>query len=111
MRRSCRVPPLSKEGFQMFAMTRLRLLGALVISSALAALIALVAFSSDAQANHSWGNYHWARTSNPFNLPLGDNVTLAWGSYLGTTATDWSPQACWTRRSSPVKPAEAIAVR
>jgi len=74
----------------MFAMTRLRLLGALVISSALAALIALVAFSSDAQANHSWGNYHWARTSNPFNLPLGDNVTLAWGSYLGTTATDWS---------------------
>jgi hypothetical protein len=74
----------------MFAMTRLRLLGALVISSALAALIALVAFSSDAQANHSWGNYHWARTSNPFNLPLGDNVTLAWDSYLGTTATDWS---------------------
>jgi hypothetical protein len=74
----------------MFAMTRLRLLGALVISSALAALIALVAFSSDAQANHSWGTYHWARTSNPFNLPLGDNVTLAWDSYLGTTATDWS---------------------
>ena len=74
----------------MFAMTRLRLLGALVLSSALAALIALVAFSSDAQANHSWGNYHWARTSNPFNLPLGDNVTLAWDSYLGTTATDWS---------------------
>jgi hypothetical protein len=75
----------------MFAMTRLRLLGALVISSALAALVALVAFSSDAQANHSWGNYHWARTSNNlFNLPLGDNVTLAWDSYLGTTATDWS---------------------
>jgi hypothetical protein len=44
----------------MFAMTRLRLLGALVISSALAALVALVAFSSDAQADHSWGNYHWA---------------------------------------------------
>jgi hypothetical protein len=74
----------------MFAMTRLRLLGALVISSALAALIALVAFSSVAQANHSWGNYHWARTSNPFNQPLGDNVTMACDSYLGTTATDWS---------------------
>jgi len=72
-------------------MTRLRLLGALVISSALAALVALVAFSSDAQANHSWGNYHWARTSNNlFNLPLGDNVTLAWDSYLGTTSADWS---------------------
>jgi hypothetical protein len=31
------------------------------------------------------------RTSNNlFNLPLGDNVTLAWDNYLGTTATDWS---------------------
>ena len=75
----------------LFAMTRLRGLGAIVIGSALAVLLALVAFSSDAQANHSWGNYHWARTSNNlFNLPLGDNVTLAWDSYLGTTATDWS---------------------
>jgi hypothetical protein len=75
----------------LFAMTRLRGLGAIVIGSALAVLLALVAFSSDAQANHSWGNYHWARTNNNlFNLPMGDNVTLAWDSYLGTTATDWS---------------------
>ena len=75
----------------LFAMTRLRGLGAIVIGSALAVLLALVAFSSDAQANHSWGNYHWARTNNNlFNLPMGDNVTLAWDSYLGTTSTDWS---------------------
>jgi hypothetical protein len=75
----------------LFAMTRLRGLGAIVIGSALAVLLALVAFSPAAQANHSWGNYHWARTNNNlFNLPLGDNVTLAWDSYLGTTATDWS---------------------
>jgi hypothetical protein len=75
----------------LFAITRLRGLGAIVIGSALAVLLALVAFSSDAQANHSWGNYHWARTNNNlFNLPMGDNVTLAWDSYLGTTATDWS---------------------
>ena len=74
----------------LFAMTRLRGLGAIVIGSALAVLLALVAFSSDAQANHSWGNYHWARTNNNlFNLPMGDNVTLAWDSYLRTTATDW----------------------
>jgi hypothetical protein len=74
----------------MFATTRLRLLGALVIMSALAALVTLVAFSPSAQANHSWNGYHWARTSNPFTLKLGDNVTLAWDSYLRTTATDWS---------------------
>ena len=75
----------------LFAMTRLRGLGAIVIGSAFALLLALVAFSPAAQANHSWGNYHWARTNNNlFNLPLGDNVTLAWDSYLGTTSADWS---------------------
>ncbi len=41
-------------------------------------------------ASHSWGGYHWARTSNPFTLQLGDNVTSAWDSYLDTTSTDWS---------------------
>jgi hypothetical protein len=41
-------------------------------------------------ANHSWGGYHWARTSNPFTVKLGDNVTSAWDSYLATTSSDWS---------------------
>jgi hypothetical protein len=74
----------------MFAIPRLRLLGALVIGSALAVLLALVAYSPAAQANHSWGKYHWARTSNPFTLQLGDNVSSAWDSYLVTTSADWS---------------------
>ncbi len=41
-----------------------------------------------ASARHSWGPYHWERTSNPFTLNLGDNTT--WDSYLATTSTDWS---------------------
>ena len=41
-------------------------------------------------ATHSWGGYHWARTSNPFTLKLGDNVTSAWDSYLATTSGDWT---------------------
>jgi len=41
-------------------------------------------------ANHSWGGYHWARTTNPFTVKLGDNVSSAWDSYLGTASTDWS---------------------
>lgn len=40
--------------------------------------------------SHSWGSYHWARTSNPFNLEVGDNVTSEWDSYLNTTVSDWS---------------------
>ena len=47
-------------------------------------------FVGAATANHSWGNYHWARTSNPFTLKVGDNVTSAWDSYLATTSSDWS---------------------
>lgn len=45
---------------------------------------------SGISANHSWGGYHWARTSNPFNLKLGDNLTQNWKSYLSTTSNDWS---------------------
>jgi len=41
-------------------------------------------------ATHSWGGYHWARTSNPFTLKLGDNVSAAWDSHLQTTSDDWS---------------------
>jgi hypothetical protein len=74
----------------LFAMTRLRGLGAIVIGSALAVLLALAAFSPAAQANHSWGKYHWARTSNPFTLQLADNVSSTWEGYLATTSTAWS---------------------
>jgi hypothetical protein len=74
----------------MLAVTRVRLLVALVILSALAALLALAAFSPEAKANHSWGGYHWARQSNPFTLKLGDNVSSQWDRILGTTSSDWS---------------------
>lgn len=53
-------------------------------------LLALAAFASVADASHAWGPYHWARTSNPFTLKLGDNVSSAWDSYLATTSSDWS---------------------
>ncbi len=54
-----------------------------------AALLTLV-FPSAAQANHSWGGYHWARTANPFTLQLGDNVGSQWDSALRGASTDWS---------------------
>ena len=41
-------------------------------------------------ANHSWGGYHWARTSNPFTVKVGDNVTSQWDGILNTTISDWS---------------------
>lgn len=56
----------------------------------LLALLVLLVFPAGASANHSWNGYHWARTSNPFTLKVGDNVSAAWDSILNTTITDWS---------------------
>lgn len=57
--------------------------------AALSALLVLILVQG-ALATHSWNGYHWARTSNPFTLKLGDNLTSAWDPFLATTATDWS---------------------
>lgn len=55
-------------------------------------LVAVIfaALPGAALAGHSWGNYHWARTSNPFDLRLGDNVSAVWDQHLPITAADWS---------------------
>ena len=56
-----------------------------------AALVAAaVLVAPAAQANHSWGNYHWARRANPLQLQVGDNVTSQWDGILNTTIADWS---------------------
>lgn len=52
--------------------------------------VALLAIPLIASANNSWAGYHWAHTSNPFTLKLGDNVSSNWDSYLATTSLDWS---------------------
>lgn len=65
----------------------------LLASAAVLALTAVFAPVPSANADHSWGGYHWARTTNPFALKLGDNVTTAWDPYLATTSSDWSASA------------------
>lgn len=60
------------------------------VFSIFAAIFISVFSPSIALASHSWGGYHWARTSNPFTLKLGDNVSGVWGPILGTTSFDWS---------------------
>ncbi|MBI5004362.1 hypothetical protein HZC00_04670 [Candidatus Kaiserbacteria bacterium] len=65
------------------------------LSWTLFVLVALTGFvfaftATTAHADHSWGGYHWARTTNPLTLKLGDDVTSAWDSYLQVASTDWS---------------------
>ncbi len=47
-------------------------------------------FASTVNADHTWGGYHWARTSNPLTLKLGDNLTPQWDAYLLGASTDWN---------------------
>ena len=60
------------------------------LTIAAATAVAFLTFTGVALANHSWGGYHWARTSNPFTLKLGDNLSSNWKPYLLTTSNDWS---------------------
>jgi hypothetical protein len=53
-----------------------------------ASLVLLVPAGAD--ATHSWGGYHWARTANPFTVTLLDGVSSRWDSYLATASSDWS---------------------
>src|SRR6266496_3371992 len=63
-----------------------------VRSLALVLLVALAAVP--AFASNSWGGYHWARTANPLNLKVGDNMTTAtWQSDLGIAVGDWNQSA------------------
>lgn len=54
------------------------------------AALVMGAITAALYATHSWGGYHWARTSNPFTLKLGDNVSPAWDPYLQKASDDWS---------------------
>jgi predicted Zn-dependent protease len=60
---------------------------ALLIVSALSVF---VVFAVIASASHSWGGYHWARTSNPFTLRVGRNVSSNWTTAFNTAVSDWN---------------------
>jgi hypothetical protein len=64
--------------------------GATLTALAIAATLVFAVFPSGANANHSWNGYHWARTSNPFTIKLGDNVSGLWDGMLVTASSDWS---------------------
>lgn len=54
------------------------------------ALLGALGIAGVVLANHSWGGYHWAHTTTPFTLKLGDNVNANWDSYLSQTSAAWS---------------------
>ena len=51
---------------------------------------ALAVFATAASASHSWGGYHWARTSSSVPLTLVDSVVNTWQGALTTAGNDWN---------------------
>lgn len=58
---------------------------------ALVVSVGLAFATSTALANHSWGGYHWARTTPQFTLKLGNNLTSTdWRSHLSSSSANWN---------------------
>lgn len=61
------------------------------LTGVLAVGLACAAMTPVAQATHSWGGYHWARTTPQFTLKLGNNLTTDdWRGHLTQTSSDWN---------------------
>jgi len=50
----------------------------------------LLAMPAVTAATHAWGNYHWARSTNPFALQVVDSVTSTWNGHLLDAVSDWN---------------------
>lgn len=57
---------------------------------AIAGALFLVALATPADADHSWGDYHWATTSHPIGLQVVDSMTPDWDPNLDGSLTEWS---------------------
>lgn len=53
-------------------------------------LLVMAVFVAAPSADHAWGNYHWARSSNPLRLDVGDNVSSVWDGHLDSAIADWN---------------------
>lgn len=52
-------------------------------------VVASLVLVGTALANHAWGTYHWARSTNPLTLQVASNVNAGWDGYLNTAISDW----------------------
>jgi hypothetical protein len=66
---------------------------------AAAAAVSAVLLAGPAVANHSWGGYHWARTSNPISLRINVSIDpLVWNTSVSDAIKDWDsgdPNKFW----------------
>ena len=53
-------------------------------------VFALSFLTSATNADNSWGPYHWARTTESFNLTVVNSTTSDWDGYVSQAISDWS---------------------
>lgn len=53
-------------------------------------VIGTALFSSASYAEHSWGPYHWARTTYSFDLQVINSTTFDWDRYVSQAVGDWT---------------------
>ena len=53
-------------------------------------VIVAATFGAVLVADHSWRNYHWARTTTSFTLTVVNSTTSDWDSYVARAVGDWS---------------------
>jgi hypothetical protein len=61
--------------------------------AAATSLAVTVTFGAVLVADHSWGSYHWARTTTPFDLTVINSTTPDWDGYVTQSIGDWSQSA------------------
>lgn len=67
-----------------------------------AALISCAAIAvGPAAASHSWGSYHWGRTSNPLKLEVNSAITAQWQVSVGVAIADWDSGSSVLQLSRP----------
>lgn len=65
--------------------------------------LSLTVVSPSSQATHSWGGYHWARTTAQFTLKLGDNMTTTdWKAQLSAASSDWNSPTLFGATFTPL---------
>ena len=53
-------------------------------------ILLMTAITLPAFADHSWNNYHWARTTRSFDLTIVNSTTSDWDGYVSQSVGDWS---------------------
>ncbi|MFL6734336.1 MAG: hypothetical protein ACJ8EY_06540 [Sphingomicrobium sp.] len=61
-----------------------------IFKGVLLAAISTATALTPASANHSWGNYHWARTANPIKLQVNTALTGTWSAFSATAIGQWN---------------------